>query len=343
VKVLFVGNPNAAPEMGGAHGFQNSVVNALLKAESEHQFFYVTPVHGQTLVQTMVATNAIELVWFLSPYYEPCEAPFAITVWDLAHREIPYFPEVSLSGWTWDQRQAFYSYVLPRAALVVVGTEEGAEQVDKYYHVRRENIAVIPLPVDVDVDGPVTAYPVEKPFLFYPAQFWPHKNHVTLIDMLVELHKRDKGYKLVFTGADKGNQSYVEKYALDHGVSPYVHFAGFVSPETLRWLYKNAFAMVYASLMGPDNLPPLEALAYGCPVISSYPVYKGAPIRCMNPLNAEEWANHVIRWEEKRWEKKSRPIPILGQNGETYMSMVTSHLDAFAKIRRLWGHGYKHT
>src|SRR5262249_3767166 len=34
-------------------------------------------------------------------------------------------------------------------------------------------------------------------------------------------------------------------------------------------LYRNAFVMTYVSLFGPDNLPPLEAMALGCPVIAS--------------------------------------------------------------------------
>src|SRR5262249_52770611 len=44
---------------------------------------------------------------------------------------------------------------------------------------------------------------------------------------------------------------------------------GFVTRRDLACLYKRAFAMVYPSFFGPDNLPPLEAMSYGCPVIAA--------------------------------------------------------------------------
>src|SRR5438552_13932917 len=87
-------------------------------------------------------------VWFLSPYYEPVDVPFAATVWDLGHREMPYFPELSLSGWKFDEREGFYSHLLPRASIVVIGNGVGARCVNEFYRVRPDNICEIPLPVD---------------------------------------------------------------------------------------------------------------------------------------------------------------------------------------------------
>ena len=43
-------------------------------------------------MQSWIAEKKIDFVWFLSPYYEPVDVPFAATVWDLGHREMPYFP-----------------------------------------------------------------------------------------------------------------------------------------------------------------------------------------------------------------------------------------------------------
>ena len=39
-------------------------------------------------------------------------------------------------------------------------------------------------------------------------------------------------------------------------------------PELIA-LYRHALALTFVSYFGPDNLPPLEAFALGCPVITS--------------------------------------------------------------------------
>ena len=42
-----------------------------------------------------------------------------------------------------------------------------------------------------------------------------------------------------------------------------------MSQNELIALYKDAFALIFLSFFGPDNLPPLEAFGLGCPVIAS--------------------------------------------------------------------------
>ncbi len=275
MKVLFVGNPAERPTDGGSSTFQQALLAGLKRMRSAHECSYVQPTSGKGVVQSWVAEKQMDFVWFLSPYYEPVEVPFATTVWDLGHREVPYFPEVSVSGWTFDQREAYYQHVLPRAAMVVIGNNTGARCVHEFYRVPPENIYPIPLPVDLaplqglTADGSVLAPLALTPgeYLFYPAQFWPHKNHITVVDALLLLRNSGKPFKLVFTGSDKGNRTHVESYVAQRGLQEAVVFAGFVETQVLHQLYLNAFAMVFASLMGPDNLPPLEAMAMGCPVI----------------------------------------------------------------------------
>jgi glycosyltransferase involved in cell wall biosynthesis len=46
-----------------------------------------------------------------------------------------------------------------------------------------------------------------------------------------------------------------------------VQGGGFVPVEELVALYRGAHALTYTSLFGPENLPPLEAFALGCPAI----------------------------------------------------------------------------
>jgi len=359
VKVLFVGNPSERPTDGGSATFQQALLAGLKRMRSAHECSYVQPTPGKGVAQAWVVERQIDFVWFLSPYYEPVEVPFASTVWDLGHRELPYFPEVSLSGWTFDQRESYYAHVLPRASIVVIGNSTGAASINHFYRVPLENICAIPLPVDLGPLQGITADPgVLQPYgltpgeyLFYPAQFWPHKNHITLVDTLALLRGVGKPFKLVLTGSDKGNRTHVENYVVQRGLKDFVVFAGFVETRVLHQLYLNAFAMVFASLMGPDNLPPLEAMALGCPVVSA--AFNGAREQMgeaalfFDGLDANDAANQVLKLTDA--ELKNRLIRnghalVQTRNPDEYVKKINAVLDQFARKRRLWGpsNSYRH-
>ena len=107
-------------------------------------------------------------------------------------------------------------------------------------------------------------------YLFYPAQFWPHKNHVALLQAL-RILKDEHGIvrPLVLVGSDKGNLDFIRNVAEQLGVAAQMHLPGFVSQQELIALYRNALALTYVSYFGPENLPPLEAFALGCPVVAA--------------------------------------------------------------------------
>jgi glycosyltransferase involved in cell wall biosynthesis len=111
---------------------------------------------------------------------------------------------------------------------------------------------------------------ITSEYLFYPAQYWPHKNHTRLLEAVKILGDR-YGWRvaLVLCGADHGNLGYLRQRAAALCVSDRVHFLGFVTTDQLIALYRRAFALSFLSYFGPDNLPPLEAGALGCPVVTS--------------------------------------------------------------------------
>jgi len=360
MKVLFVGNPSDRPTDGGSATFQQTVLSGLQRMSSVHECSYVQPTPGKGVVQSWVAEKKIDFVWFLSPYFEPVDVPFATTVWDLGHREMPYFPEMSLSGWTFDQREGYYSHVLPRASLVVIGNHVGARTVNEFYRVRLENICEIPLPVNATPLQAVTRDPsllqpyglTPGEYLFYPAQFWPHKNHITLIDALATLHAAGAQMKLIFTGSDKGNRQYVEDYVASRGLKDSVVFAGFVEAPVLHQLYLNAYAMTFASVLGPDNLPPLEAMALGCPVVCAD--FNGAREQMgdaalfFEGLDANDAVAKVAVLSDPSLRAKlvaNGQALVKTRSPDVYVAKINQALDVFARKRKLWGPGnsYRHT
>ena len=228
-------------------------------------------------LQRALASPDIDLAWFLTPGAQVVPCPFVVTVWDLQHRLQPWFPEVSNQGSTWEQRDEHYRKLLPRASKVITGTETGKAEVAHFYGVHANNIHALPMPAPnvppssaQSRNGIREKFGLPDDFVFYPAQFWPHKNHVTLLRSLAVLKREQRRVpRLVCVGSDKGNLEFVRQTAVDLGVSDLVYFLGFVSDAEMRGLYSSARALVFPSFFGPDNLPPLEAFAYGCPVAAA--------------------------------------------------------------------------
>ena len=354
MRVLFVGHPSTRPTDGGRDTFQNTLLDGLKRARSAHQFFYMQPSPANPGVAKVAAENGIDFVWFMTPYHEDVRVPFAATVWDLGHRELPYFPEVSVTGWTFDQREAFYRHVLPRAAMVVIGNGAGAESLQRNFQIAPQNVRIIPLPVNLEALGGVADDGAtigelglaRGGYLFYPAQFWPHKNHITLIDALLILRDWGRDFKLVFSGSDKGNRSHVAEYVANCKMQDRVLFPGFVETRVLHQLYVNAFAMVFGSLMGPDNLPPLEAMACGCPVVNAdFPGAReqlGEAALYFDPLDPVDAASRVLRLYDpanrSRLVEAGRAL-VQTRGQDAYFRRIEETLDGFAKVRRLWGPG----
>jgi glycosyltransferase involved in cell wall biosynthesis len=225
----------------------------------------------RTRLERAVARDAIDVVWFTTPYAEDCDRPFIFTIWDLEYLDLPWYPEVSRDG-EWERRHAHYSRFLPKATRVIVPNASGAEQVRRHFGLRADRLLELPHPTPsfaVDgADGDRSVHDrhaIEAPYLLYPAQFWPHKDHRTLLRALALLPE----HRLVLVGSDKGAVSHVRADAARLGVADRVQILGFVSLDELVALYRGADALVYVSLFGPENLPPLEAMALGCPVIAA--------------------------------------------------------------------------
>ena len=80
---------------------------------------------------------------------------------------------------------------------------------------------------------------------FYPAQFWPHKNHIYILKYLFFRKKYKVLIDAVFAGGDKGNKENVnELYANKLGIGEGVIFTGFVTNLELFAFYKMSLALV---------------------------------------------------------------------------------------------------
>ena len=219
-----------------------------------------------------------DFIYFLSPNtlaLALVRTPYVMTVWDVCHLDHPEFPEVREDG-EFERRETFFRRALPQALLVVTDSEVLSDRLHRRYGVDRDRLVAQPFrpspfleASSASTEVVLAEYRLEKGYWFYPAQFWAHKNHVRVLEALVILRERGLEQRAVFTGSDKGFRSVVEGHVSRLGLDGSVQFLGFVPSEHLRALYFGSIGLVFPSYFGPTNLPPLEALALGRPVVCS--------------------------------------------------------------------------
>jgi len=330
-----------------------NVLDRALMAARHHSPLCRFLMSGGGPLERLARKRGVQFMWFVGGgAYDALDIPYMATVWDLQHRTHPWFPEVSHGG-RWDYREVTQSRFLQRASHVITGTEIGRDQLGWYYQVPAERISVLPHPAPTAADIERVSEPISAKvaglkndtFLLYPAQFWSHKNHVNLLLGLKVLREKfGHTPRLALTGSDKGNADYVRRQVDQLGLANQVAMLGFVSGSDLAYLYQHAKALVYVSWSGPENLPPLEAFSYGCPVINAdFPGAReqlGSGALYVDPSDPEAIARGIQAILENGSLREQ-----LVENGREramrwttadYVERVFAILNSFEPVRRAW-------
>ncbi|TMD52093.1 MAG: glycosyltransferase family 4 protein [Chloroflexi bacterium] len=221
----------------------------------------------------------------LSVMLPPVGRPPAVsTVLDLQHEFLPgFFNPAELA-----YRRLVYGWTVRRSRIVITISEHARQTLIERLGLEPERVRAIHLGVDLEAFGPDPR--VERaPFLLYPANRWPHKNHERLLAAFAILRRTRPELRLVLTGA------FHEGRPVPEGVES----LGLVSRERLLELYRTAAALVFPSLYEGFGQPPLEAMACGCPVAVSrtgpLPEIYGEAAAYFDPTSAEDIAETVDR------------------------------------------------
>jgi glycosyltransferase involved in cell wall biosynthesis len=237
----------------------------------------------------------IDLVFFVGQYDLAAklrQTPYIVTIWDLGHRDLPELPEMS-SNREFEYREWRIQNIAKKATYVIVDSEVTKSNLILLYGLKSERIVSIPFVTKIQNSQKAEE---RESFAFYPAHFWSHKNHSILLYSIQNLLEQNiKPRKLVLTGLDKGSKPFIDKLVRELEIQDYVKYIGFVSRSELEELYKKAAVTVMPSLLGPTNLPPLESLSQGCPVVvsenGSTNLDKYDSVIVLNPLDLEAWSN----------------------------------------------------
>jgi glycosyltransferase involved in cell wall biosynthesis len=211
--------------------------------------------------------------------------PFVVPIFDLNHRLQPEFPEVSAFGET-NRREHFFINTCKFATLILADSEIGKADVLQFYGhlVKEDRIRILPyypptenraVPNAEDIARVRTKYNLPSRYFFYPAQFWPHKNHALILQAIkIIADETHEVVPVVFCGSYwhyvmAHNFKELMALALKLGIADRVHYLGSVPDEDMGALYTLSAGLVMPTFFGPSNIPPLEAWHLGRPVITS--------------------------------------------------------------------------
>jgi len=231
--------------------------------------------------------EGVELMLFpaANPLAFETDIPYVMAIHDLQHRLQPEFPEVSADG-EWERREHLFRNASRYATLLLADSEVGKEDILNFYGeygVTPDQVKVLPfLPASYlkreiaqeERQRVRTTYQLPDRYLFYPAQFWPHKNHRRIVQAMALLKDRGMRIDVVFCGSHEGKVRYrafrdIMTLASKAGIQENIHYMGYASDEAMSGLYAEAVGLVMPTFFGPTNIPVLEAWALGCPVLTS--------------------------------------------------------------------------
>ena len=274
--------------------------------------------------------------------------PTISTVLDLLHKDYPN----SLTLQEIDHRDRYFRDLISRSDLVQVISNYTKERLVHHYGVSEKRIFVNYLPIHERLSKvPRQEHSlIDEPYFFYPANFWRHKNHETLLIAYYNYIKQQSDstpWKLVFTGHNDDRKIQVRKHAESLGLSDHVVFLDYISNESLENYWFHAGALVFPSLHEGFGIPLLEAMHYEIPIIchnrtSLSEIGEGASFfcDCRNPLAIASAMIDVSKDEKLRSEliSKGRSRLLDFKFKESAENLSTKLIDISYKRSRYLSH-----
>lgn len=194
---------------------------------------------------------------------------FIVTIHDLIHQHFSMQRATTLNPFFYKIKQFGYKKIFKNAVgkseKILVPSNFVKDGLVQEWKVDPGKIIVTPEAVDDKFSKIKVTKKINFPYIFYIGNAHPHKNIEGLIGAFGELRERYPDLSLVLSGSDHYFWQKIRKEFPQKGII----YTGYISDEELVALYKNARCFVMPSLEEGFGIPLLEAMACGCPVVSS--------------------------------------------------------------------------
>jgi glycosyltransferase involved in cell wall biosynthesis len=275
---------------GGLAQHLQGVFEAAFAQYPEHQFVVFCTIFSRSIIEDPPANvtvhtvpgfsffsridqafdgGEIDVLFRSYPMESPLRVPWhkqVVMIPDIQHELYPEFFEPAILI----ARTLAFNEALARAGAVVTSTDYVRRTILAHPWTRCRDIflAAPSLPPAWGEHGDLSPQELAnippEPFLLYPANLWPHKNHARLLAAFARLIDGGQTARLVLTGHPDGWVKLRDQFPS----LPVTHL-GFVREPMLKALLTRAQALAFFSLHEGFGIPLLEAFAAGTPVVCS--------------------------------------------------------------------------
>jgi glycosyltransferase involved in cell wall biosynthesis len=196
------------------------------------------------------------------------------TIATLADIQECFFPHYFTPGQL-ASRRIVYPLMAASATRLLTISEFSKKSIVEQFGVSPNKVIVTYLALSEDLLRvaplwPSSRPPVAEPFVFYPANLYPHKGHDLLLRAMRRLQsEHDTRCQLVLTGHPVNPGVDIVERIKTHRLADCVQWHGHVPPAALRYLYEKATALVFPSEFEGFGMPLVEAMHFGCPIIAT--------------------------------------------------------------------------
>jgi glycosyltransferase involved in cell wall biosynthesis len=206
-------------------------------------------------------------------------------------------------------RRLNYQRSVRLADAVIVNSNSLRAEIDEHLEVDPQKVSLIYEAVDHDIFKPgdsdaararVATHGISRPFVLFVSSLWRYKNCDGLLRAWRLARDELGGRQLVILGAERDQRYGAELHelAVELGIAEDVVFVGGVPNEETVHFYRAADLLVYPSFNETFGLPILEAMACGCPVvtsnISSMPEIAGGAAILADPHDPSSIARSIL-------------------------------------------------
>lgn len=252
----------------------------------------------QIIMPWLIFKEKLDLMHF--PHFNIpifCPVKFIVTIHDLISIKFPTDRATTLGPLAYKIKNLALRFIIwfaiNRAGKVIAVSEFTKKDIIDKFKIAKEKIEVTYEAVGLLATSPsikqdkgidkgskkedravLLKYYIDKPYLLYVGNAYPHKNLEGLVEVFSRIIIKNPNIQLVLVSKDDYFYKRIKDYAKSlklygEGSNSQIVFPGYVTDEELKVLYKNALLYVFPSFYEGFGLPPLEAMANGCPIVSS--------------------------------------------------------------------------
>lgn len=221
-----------------------------------------------------------------------------------------------------------------RCTAIITVSSYAKWEIQRYLGLDGDKIFPIYHGVDLKIFKPNEVAHIQKPYFLHVSQYQPIKNIDRIIEAYARLPIESKPSLVMQVLGYPRNKSTPQGVELI--TAPKVH-------KELAPLYQGATGFVFPSLRETFGMPILEAMACGCPVITSNvtacPEVAGEAALLVNPRSVDEIASAMLRlWEDANLQNKLRQKSLEHAQRFTWAKSAQQHLEVFEKVlkEQLW-------